>query len=324
MTQSPLRWSLSEFLNLIELRSQTWCFVGLGHASGFKIPHGDAIYLYALLEGAASLAGVAGQPVELRAGDIVMVLSGETHALRNQGGAATSTLDFLASGAYADAPADITVGGGDPATRLLAGRLKVRWPGGQHPRSVPPMLRANMKEGVVNFPTVLKKASGGGATAILTHAATLMFIDAFRDHPQSRAAFEDFDQQDPVARARQYIDTHPFNPWTVEILARKVGMGRSNFAMRFAREVGRPPREYIVDVRMEHAAIFLEKTNMKIAEIGERVGYRSEAAFIRRFTNRFGVSPGQLRKRNRRSADAPSAAPPGERSRPASAASGQP
>jgi AraC-like DNA-binding protein len=294
-----MRWSLSEFLNLVELRSQTWCFVGLGAASGFKIPHNDAIYFYALLEGSASLAGVAGRALELRAGDIAMVLSGEAHALRNQSQAETSKLEFLASGEYADAPASLTVGEGVPVTRLLAGRLKVRWPGGQHPRNVPLVLQTRTSDSVVNFSAILDKAVGSGATAILTRAATLMFVDAFRDHPQSHTAFEEFSFHDPVSRAQQYIETHPFTPWTVEILAHKVGMGRSNFAMRFAREIGRTPMEYLSDQRMTHAALFLEKTDMKIAEIGERVGYRSEAAFIRRFTSRFGLSPGEMRKRSR-------------------------
>jgi AraC-like DNA-binding protein/mannose-6-phosphate isomerase-like protein (cupin superfamily) len=294
-----MRWSLSEFLNLVELRSQTWCFVDLGEASGFTIPHNDAIYFYALLEGSLSLAGVGGRVIELRAGDVAMILSGEAHALRNESQAETAALEFLVSGGYADAPADLAVGEGPPATRLLAGRLKVRWPGGQYPRTIPSMLQARTSDGLVNFAALLDKAVGSGATAVLTRAATLMFVDGFRDHPQSRAAFQEFSLHDPISRAQQYIETHPFTMWTVEILARKVGMGRSTFAMRFTREVGRTPMEYLSDERMKHAALFLEKTDMKIAEIGERVGYRSEAAFIRRFTTRFGMSPGELRRRSR-------------------------
>jgi AraC-like DNA-binding protein len=293
-----MRWSLSEFLNLVELRGQTWCFVSLGAASGFQVPHDDAIYFYSLLDGHACIAGVGGRALELRAGDIAMILSGEAHALRNETQAETSALEFLISGEYADAPADIDVGEGPAATRLVAGRLKVRWPGGQHPRTIPPVLQARASGGLVDFAALVEKASGGGGTAVLTRAATLMFVDAFRDHPQCRAAFQEFSLHDPISRAQQYIETHPFIAWSVEVLARKVGMGRSNFALRFAREVGRTPMEYLSDERMRHAALFLEKTDMKVAEIGERVGYRSEAAFIRRFTSRFGVSPGELRRRS--------------------------
>lgn len=294
-----MRWSLSEFLNLLELRSQTWCFVGLDSDCGIKIPHSETIYFYQVLEGTITLAGANGECTALRNGDIAMVLSGEAHALRPQSRSETVNLDFLAAGEYADTPPSFTLGDGRPTTRLLAGRLKVRWPGGQHPRGLPSVLKVEAANNTVDFATLLHGASATGATAVLTRAATLLFVSAFRDHPRCRAVFQEFGRQDPIARAQLYIQTHPFNPWTVENIAQKVGMGRSSFATRFAREVGRTPIEYMSEERMKHAAQFLETTDMKIGEIGERVGYRSEAAFIRRFTACFGVTPGELRKRAR-------------------------
>src|SRR5258707_426706 len=116
-------WSLSEFLNLIELRSQTWCFAELGPASGVSVPHSEEIYCYALLDGSAHVAGLSGESIELRAGDVVMLLSGEAHAVRNRRKSVTASLEFLADGHYADAPPTITLGKGVPLTRLLAGRL---------------------------------------------------------------------------------------------------------------------------------------------------------------------------------------------------------
>lgn len=294
-----MKWSLSEFLNLIELRSQTWCHVDVAAGGGFKIPHNEAVYFYAVLEGTAEIAGGSGFTMEMRAGDVVMVISGEAHALRTQRQCVTSSLEFLEAGAYADAPPTLTVGEGRRSVRLLAGRLKVRWPGGQHPRHMPAVLTARASESVINIPLLLEKVSGGGANAVLTQAATLLFVTTFRDDPQCRAIFDDFNRHDPISRAQQYIEKHPFGPWTVENLARKVGMGRSNFAARFAKEAGRTPKEYLSAVRMKHAALLLENTDMKIAEVGERVGYRSEAAFIRRFTTAFGASPGELRRQRR-------------------------
>jgi AraC-like DNA-binding protein/mannose-6-phosphate isomerase-like protein (cupin superfamily) len=294
-----MRWSLSEFLNLVELRSQTWCFVRLGSTCGFSVPHNEEIYFYAVLEGSANIAGVARGPVELRTGDVVMILSGEAHALRNRKKDTMESLDFLTSGEYADVPPTIDLGKGRPATRLLAGRLKVRWPGGQHPRSIPSVLKLRANDDVINFERLLEKASGIGAMALLTRAAASLFVSAFREHPQCRAAFQEFDLHDPVSRAQQYIETHPFNRWSVEMLARKVGMGRSNFATRFAKEVGRTPMESLAEERMKHAAMFLEKTDMKVAEVAVRIGYRSEAAFIRRFNDHFGTTPGGLRKLSR-------------------------
>jgi AraC-like DNA-binding protein/mannose-6-phosphate isomerase-like protein (cupin superfamily) len=294
-----MSWSLSEFLNLIELRGQTWCFAELGSATGFSVPHSEEIYFYALLEGRAHVAGLSGESIELRAGDAIMILSGDAHAVRNRSKSMTASLDFLTSGDYADAPPTLRLGKGSPVTRLLAGRLKVRWPGGQRLRSIPAVLTARAKD-ILNYAWLLDRASGSGAMAILTRAATLLFVSALRDHPQSRVAFLEFDQHDPVLRAQQCMEIHPFDRWTVEILAHKVGLGRSSLATLFARKVGRTPMEFLTEERMKHGALFLEKTNMKVIEIAARVGYRSQAAFIRRFAVRFGMTPGELRRRSRR------------------------
>jgi AraC-like DNA-binding protein len=294
-----MRWSLSEFLNLVELRSQTWCFVDLVPGAGFSIPHSEEIYFYCVLEGTASIAGTSDGPLDLHAGDIIMVLSGECHALRTRKKSTVANLVFLSGGEYADVPPTFQLGEGNRSARVLAGRLKVRWPGGQQPRSIAAVLRMHADDGIVNLDRLLREATGSGATALLTRAATLLFVTAFRENARCRSAFQEFDLLDPVFRAQQYMETHPFQRWTVEILAHKVGMGRSNFATRFAQDVGRTPMEFLSEERMKHAALFLEKTDMKIAEIGVRVGYRSEAAFIRRFAAQFGVTPGESRRRHR-------------------------
>ena len=47
--------------------------------------------------------------------------------------------------------------------------------------------------------------------------------------------------------------------------------------------------------RMQHAVDLLHQGALKISEVALRVGYRSEAAFIRRFVEQFGITPGRMR-----------------------------
>lgn len=293
-----MTWTLSEFLNHIELRSQTWCFTTLGEGGGFSVPHSPCILFYALLEGKARLAGIAGKVVEMNAGDIVMVLSGEAHAIRLEAGAQAQTFPFIAEGDYGDVPASFIFGEGRAGAHMLCGKLKVRWPGGQQPRSLPPLLRCAQR-GIVDFRAMVDSARGAGSSAVLTHLANLLFVENFRQSPECQAVFRDSSLHDPIARALYYIEKHPFTDWSVEGLARKVGMGRANFAARFVAIVGRTPFEALTAERMRHAAEMLAGTDLKIAEIAERVGYRSEAAFSRRFTSHFGHSPGTIRRRQR-------------------------
>ena len=289
-------WSLSEFLNLLELRSQCWCFVEMGVSGGFSIPHSDTVLFYAMLDGSATIADPVSGDVELVPGDIMMVLSGDAHALRSRHGNTAPVHEFLHNGEYVDVPPSFTLGEGPAAARMLCGRLKVRWPAGHHPNAIPSTLRLKPTDNIINFEVLERAAKKNGAAAALTRTALLLFILAFREHPECEKVFRDSNLHHPIARAQQFIQMHPFAEWTVVRLARKVGMGRSNFAARFLAEVGRTPMDVVTEERMKHAASFLARTDLKISEISERIGYRSEAAFNRRFSTHYGAPPGQMRK----------------------------
>lgn len=158
------------------------------------------------------------------------------------------------------------------------------------------MLKIAGEDAAVCTSKLEQLASKAGASVVLTRAAALLFTEAFRDYHECEALYRAFYKHDPILRAKQFIELHPLNDWTVEALAHKVGMGRSNFATRFAQEVGKTPMELLTEERMKHAVKLLEKTDLKIAAISDYIGYRSEAAFSRRFTASYGVSPGKMRK----------------------------
>lgn len=292
-------WTLSEFLNVFEFRSQCWCFVNVANSTAIHVPHSDVVHFYTVTEGEIRISGIGSETIELRQGEVVFILSGGAHALRHQESMRIQTIPLLQKGGYVDIPPSITLGNGPIGTRMLAGRLVARWPCGQRPRGLPSFLKLDAQRSLIGLEKLFETAKADGAAAVLTRSASLLFVDAFRRHPQCQALFSQSGQLDPIARAQQFIELHPFQRWTVEILARKVGMGRSNFAARFAEQTGKTPIDLLTEERMKHAAEFLEKTNLKIAEVSERVGYRSEAAFHHRFSSYYGMSPGQLRRQRR-------------------------
>lgn len=63
----------------------------------------------------------------------------------------------------------------------------------------------------------------------------------------------------------------------------------------FKREVGSTFSEYLLTYRMNEAKVMLDTTDMKIAEIGNKVMYTNISAFIRAFRKAFGMTPGQYR-----------------------------
>ncbi len=290
-----MRWCLSEFLNLLELRGQCWCLVDLDADSGIRASGSDTIYFYGMLDGTAKLSGLKDGPLTLESGDIVMLLSGGAHAVRMHGHAVAETIPFLAEGHHADSPPTFTIGSGSPAARILCGRLKVRWPGGLNKAMLPTHVVVPAQQTIVNIGALIGAMGGTGGTSVLTRAASLLLTSALRDDPECQAMFRDANFRDPIGRAVQYLEVHPFRDWTVAGLAKKVGMGRSTFAARFLLEQGKSPMEVLTDIRMRLAATLLTETRLKVAEIGERVGYRSESAFSRRFAAYYKATPGQMR-----------------------------
>lgn len=67
----------------------------------------------------------------------------------------------------------------------------------------------------------------------------------------------------------------------------------------FKREVGSTFSEYLLAYRMNQAKRMLDTTDMKIAEIGNKVMYTNISAFIRAFRKAFGMTPGQYREKGR-------------------------
>lgn len=84
-------------------------------------------------------------------------------------------------------------------------------------------------------------------------------------------------------------------PFTLEKMARMVGMSRFHFNRTFRRVTGVPPRHFLGALRLEAARRLLLTTPASVTDVCLSVGYSSLGTFVRRFTLRLGLSPRQLR-----------------------------
>lgn len=99
-----------------------------------------------------------------------------------------------------------------------------------------------------------------------------------------------------VARAIDLMHEQLAARWTVEKLAKRVGLSRPAFARKFVESTGRSPMRYLTDARMERAAELLRGSPDRLAQIGAQVGYDSEFAFNRAFKRVHRVAPGTFRR----------------------------
>jgi AraC-like DNA-binding protein len=97
-----------------------------------------------------------------------------------------------------------------------------------------------------------------------------------------------------LARPLRGIHADLTRRWSVAALARAAGMSRAVFAERFARTVGIPPMQYLLELRMAMAREVLRRERPPLAEVAERVGYQSASAFSAAFSRSMGCSPSEF------------------------------
>ncbi len=85
----------------------------------------------------------------------------------------------------------------------------------------------------------------------------------------------------------------PAHRWTLQELARRAGMSRSTFALKFKQTVGESPMEYLTRWRMLLAGDRLTNSRDPISVIALSLGYESESAFSTAFKRVMGCSPRQ-------------------------------
>jgi AraC family transcriptional regulator, regulatory protein of adaptative response / methylphosphotriester-DNA alkyltransferase methyltransferase len=79
-------------------------------------------------------------------------------------------------------------------------------------------------------------------------------------------------------------------------VAREIATSSRQLQRVFSELAGRAFRDELAAVRMQHGAELLMTTDLPVAEIARRVGYRQAAQFAKAFRRHHGVSPSGLRR----------------------------
>lgn len=139
-----------------------------------------------------------------------------------------------------------------------------------------------------------------GREAMLAKLAELMFVEALRNHlarlPDDERGWLAGVRDPQVGAALRLMHGRPAAPWTLEHLARDVGMSRSAFAERFTTYVGIAPMQYLARWRLQVASRMLQSGSLSVAQVASAVGYQSESAFNRAFKREVGEAPGVWRR----------------------------
>lgn len=122
---------------------------------------------------------------------------------------------------------------------------------------------------------------------------------------------ERVEQRAGIDRAIHHMHTHVAEKLTVAALADLAAMSLSHFARVFKLETGRPPLEYLLELRLEKARQLLRCEDLPVTEIALRCGFATSSHFAATFRRRLGTTPRDYRAALVHAAGASSARPSG-------------
>lgn len=92
-----------------------------------------------------------------------------------------------------------------------------------------------------------------------------------------------------------YIRAYYMEPIRLDVLAKVSHLSISALERRFKKFLSKTPKQYITDVRLEHARRLLVETTLPIALVAEQSGFVDASYFSRRFKRKFAVLPSEFR-----------------------------
>ena len=271
------------------------------------------IAYHVVTEGRCFASTIGGEPTVVEAGEVIVFTKGDPHVMSSGAGMRGDpfTPGVVDTASSRQLPFLINYGGTGPATKLVCGFLACdAQPFNPLLENLPPVVKAgDPKDGdtgwfsqFIRFAMLESAQKRVGGESVLAKLSELMFIEVIRRHlevmpPEQTGWLAGL--RDPfIGKALSLLHGGSAQDWTIEELAKQVGVSRSLLAERFTDLVGIPPMQYLAKWRMQIASELLTNGSAKVAAVAVEIGYASEAAFSRAFKKMVGMSPSAWRRRH--------------------------
>lgn len=296
---------LSDILTLLRIESVLSARLETRGPHAFRYPAYSHMKFGGLIAGDRWIWVDGDEPVRLAAGDFYLLTDGRSYCVASDpdlepvDGASMFTTNMGADGVvrFGDA-GDRTVAAAGKFTFAddrVAGLLSflppiIHIPGGS-PGSEP--LAALLP--LLGYESEVSAPGSSLAASSLASLILVQIIRAYLARPHFVQGWLGAMADPQMAMALSLMHGDLRRQWTVDQLARSVGMSRTAFSQRFKQQVGRPPLDYLTQWRMTVAATALRRERSAVAAIADAVGYGSDTAFSIAFKRTYGISPTSFR-----------------------------
>ena len=257
-----------------------------------------------LLDGSSRLSVEGRDPLVLHAGDFVLIPAARAFTMSSVDGgfAANASSPTAVLGRN-----EIRHGDSDAAVdvRLLVGHFSFGSPDADLLVSLLPDLvhvRGDLRlSAIVELVTDEARADRPARDAVLQRLLEVLLVEALRVRGPAPlpVGLTRGLADERLAPALRRMHDDPTRAWTVEMLAREASLSRSAFFNRFRAAVGVAPMDYLLSWRMALAKNLLRRSDIRLQEIAERVGYGSASAFSTAFARSVGMPPSRYASEGR-------------------------
>ena len=295
---------LSDVLDRIRLRGCVYFQRDFSPPWGMAMDAGPVAQFHLVVRGRCWLK-IGEATRQLATGDIVVFPFGAAHTLFDD--PATAPVPGLTV-VQAHQNGQPIFSGQSPGARLLCGHFELdRDLKHSLIRELPPLIhirgmsaeQPSWLEATIAMLVRESASDQPGAATVVDRLAEVLFVQVLRAHLLASAPSQGFlaalkDRR--MSSALEIIHGNVHTDLTLDAIARAAGMSRSNLALRFKEVMGVTPMDYVTGWRMQRASEMLRSSRDSMADVAERVGYRSEAAFSRAFKRIFDQTPGAFRR----------------------------
>lgn len=100
----------------------------------------------------------------------------------------------------------------------------------------------------------------------------------------------------PIRQAYDFIEENYGKAIRLEDVAGKIGLSTVYFSNLFSKKTGQTFSDYLTDFRIKKACEMLEKSDMNVSEIAEKVSFNDVRHFSKLFRKKMGIKPTEYRK----------------------------
>ena len=303
---------LTDVLDLARVRGTLGALLRAGEDWGLALEPASGASFHAVTAGMAWVRLPGEPPRRLLPGDVLLLPVASPHALASSPDGPLRVFDHRASKQALTSGEELTIGTGPALTHILCANYH------QDAEAAVPLLQLLPRSLHLPAPPgggpvgatlhlIAAEVAGrrAGAAVVLDRLVDVLLVHVVRAWLDSAAAGGEPASwltalRDPVAAgALSLLHADPARAWTVDVLAREVGVSRATLARRFPALVGSTPLAYLTRWRLDLAARRLRLTDDPVDAVARAVGYTSEYAFSRAFSRARGLPPGRYRTAQR-------------------------